>query len=109
MSYPMAVPAAKFGSPARVPRQVWAAPAGTDITVGQASSSGVQVVRFTYQGVPHGSAVTLRSATGQIGPVASWVDPDLTYVTYANLVAGDGGASRVLRYFVAVEAPAQLP
>jgi hypothetical protein len=109
MTYPMAVPAAKFGSPARVPSQVWAAPAGNDITVGLASSSGVQVFRFTYQGVPHGSTFTLRSTSGKIGPVASWVDPDLTYVTYADLVLGDGGTFGVRRYFAAVEAPALLP
>jgi hypothetical protein len=108
-THPMAVPAARFGSPDRIPSQVWAAQAGTDITVGLATSSGVQVVRFTYQGAPHGSALALRSAGGRIGKVASWVDPDLTYVTYADLAAGDGGSSNVRRYFAAVEAPEKLP
>lgn len=109
MTYPMAVPAAKFEGPAKVPSPVWAAPAGEDITVGLASSSGVQVVRFTYQSRSHGSSIALRSVDGQIGPVASWVGPDYVYVTYADLVSGKGGTSTVLRYFAAVEAPARLP
>jgi hypothetical protein len=108
-AYPMAVPAATFGSPAKVPSPAWAAPAGNDITVGLASSSGVRVVRFTYQSVPHGSALVLRSVNGRIGPVASWVGPDYVYVTYADLVTGTGGTESVRRYFTTIEAPAELP
>jgi hypothetical protein len=108
-TYPMAIPAAKFGSPTKVPRPAWATAAGSDVTVGLASSSGVQVARFTYQGVPHGSTLTLRSISGNVGPVSAWVDPDLTYLTYADLGSGDAGAAGARRYFAAVEAPALLP
>jgi hypothetical protein len=108
MPYPMAVPAAKFGSPAMVPRPVWAAAAGNDISVGLANSSSVQVMRFNYQSTPRGSSVSLPTASGSIGPAASWVGPNSVYVTYADLT-GAGASARVKRHFTVVEAPAELP
>jgi hypothetical protein len=108
MPYSMAIPAAKFGSPAMVPRPVWATAAGNDITVGLANSSAVQVMRFSYQSLPRGSSLVLPSASGNIGPAAAWVGSDSVYVTYADFT-GSGATASVKRHFTVVEAPAELP
>jgi hypothetical protein len=100
--------AASFGDPMQVPHLAWVAPAGNDITIGLQRTSGPYVVRFTFQAVPRGSSLVLRSANGKTGPVAAWTGPDYTYVTYTDQVAGEAGAPNVVRYFVKVDAPAQL-
>jgi hypothetical protein len=40
--------------------------------------------------------------------VSAWVGPDYVYVTYTDQIVGSASAD-VLRYFVKVEASAQLP
>jgi hypothetical protein len=100
--------AASFGEPIQIPHLAWVAPAGNDITIGLQRMSGPYVVRFTFQAVPHGSSLVLRSASGNTGPVSAWTGADYTYVTYTDQVPGAGGAVDVVRYFVKVDAPAQL-
>jgi hypothetical protein len=107
-THPIVISAASFGDPLNVPHVAWAAPAGDDITIGLARTSGPYVTRFTYQSVPHGSALMLRSVNGKTGPVSAWVGSDYVYVTYTDQVTGSGGATSVVRYFVKVDAPAKL-
>ena len=109
MEYPIVVSANTFGDPMNVSHVAWAAPAGDDITIGLARTSGPYLVRFTFQSIPHGSPLILRSANGNTGPVSSWVGPAYVYVTYTDRVAGPAGSTTVLRYFVKVDAPAKLP
>jgi hypothetical protein len=107
-AYPMVIPAGNFEDPASVPHVAWAAPAGLDMTIGLSRPSGPYVVRYTFQAVPHGSALSLRSVSGRTGPVSASVGPDYVYVTYTDQIVGSASAD-VLRYFVKVEASAQLP
>jgi hypothetical protein len=97
--------ASTFGDPLSMPHPAWASPAaGGDISFGLAHTAGIQVFRFTYNGIPHGSPLTLRSEKGQTGPVASWVGPDVVYVTYADQTKS--GTPAVKRYFMRIESPA---
>jgi hypothetical protein len=108
-AYPIVIPASSFSDPLQVPHVAWVAPAGNDITIGLARSSGPSVARFTFQAAPHGSWLTLRSANGKAGPVAAWTGTDYTYVTYTDEVYGTGGSASIVRYFTKVDASAQLP
>jgi len=97
--------AASFGDPMSMPHPAWASPAGGgDISFGLAHTAGLQVFRYTYDAIPHGSPLTLRSEKGQIGPVASWVGSDAVYVTYAD--QAKSGTPAVKRYFMRIESPA---
>lgn len=108
MPYPILLSANSFGDLLNVPTVAWAAPAGNDMMIGLARRSAPYAVRFTYQAVPHGSALVLPSANGNTGPVAAWVGPDFVYVTYSDQVVGPSGGVTVARYFVKIEAAAQL-
>jgi hypothetical protein len=100
--------ASGFGGPLNMPSPAWASPAGGgDISIGLARTAGPQVFRFTYNAIPHGSPLTLRSEKGQTGPVASWVGPDAVYVTYTDQTKAT--PSLVKRYFMRLESPATLP
>jgi len=100
--------AATFGDPLNMPHPAWASPAGGgDISIGLARAAGPQVVRYTYNAIPHGSPLTLRSEKGQTGPVASWVGPDAVYVTYTD--QAKTSSPSVKRYFMRLESPATLP
>jgi hypothetical protein len=91
-----------------MPHPAWASPAGGgDISIGLARAAGPQVVRYTYNAIPHGSPLTLRSEKGQTGPVASWVGPDAVYVTYTD--QAKTSSPSVKRYFMRLESPATLP
>ena len=97
--------ASTFGNPLNMPHPAWASPAaGGDISFGLAHTAGIQVFRFAYNGIPHGSPLTLRSEKGQTGPVAAWVGPDAAYVTYADQTKS--GTPAVKRYFMRIESPA---
>ena len=97
--------ASTFGDPLNMPHPAWVSPAaGGDISFGLAHTAGIQVFRFTYNGIPHGSPLTLRSEKGQTSPVASWVGPDAVYVTYADQTKS--GTPAVKRYFMRIESPA---
>lgn len=108
-THPIVLSAASFGDPMQVPHIAWVAPAGNDIAIGLARTSGPYVVRFTYQAVPRGSSLVLRSANGKTGPVSAWTGSDYTYVTYTDQISGAAGTSGVVRYFVKVDASVQLP
>jgi hypothetical protein len=109
MTYPNVVPVGSTGAPINAPHPAWVSAAGSDVVMGLARPSGVQLLRYTYQSIPHGSSLVLRSKNGQIGPVTAWVGSDYTYVTYTDHVSGAAGASDILRYFTKVDAPARLP
>jgi hypothetical protein len=102
------LPSALFGDPMNMPTPAWVSSAGGDVIIGLTRRAGPQVVRYTYNGVPHGSSLTLRSANGQSGPVASWTGTDGVYVTYADTVSS-GGQSSIKRYFMRVVSPVTLP
>jgi len=105
-----ALATANFSGPLSVPHPVWVAPAGSDVSIGLARTAGPEVVRFTYNAVPHGAALALPSANGQTQPVSAWVGPDAVYVTYADNVTTSGTSTpTVKRYFIKVVSPAQLP
>jgi hypothetical protein len=97
--------AASFGDPLSMPHPAWASPAGGgEISIGLARTAGPQVFRFTYDAIPHGSPLTLRSEKGQTGPVASWVGgPDAVYVTYTDQARTP--TPSVKRYFMRLESP----
>jgi hypothetical protein len=100
--------ASSFGDPLSMPSPAWASPAGGgDISIGLTRAAGPQVFRFTYNAIPRGSPLTLRSEKGQTGPVASWVGPDAVYVTYTDQTKTT--PSLVKRYFMRLESPATLP
>ncbi len=101
----LALATADFSGPLSVPHPAWVAPAGSDSTIGLDRKAGPEVVRFTYNAVPHGSALVLPSANGQTDPVSAWVGSDGVYVTYTDHVASSG----LKRYFIKVVSPAQLP
>ncbi len=103
------LPAASFGGPLNMPRPVWVSSAGSDVSIGLDRTAGPEVVRFTYDAVPHGATLVLPSANGQTGPVSAWVGPDAVYVTYSDQVKGSGSTTSVTRYFMRVESPASLP
>jgi hypothetical protein len=99
------LPAANFGDPLNMPHPAWAAPAsGGDVSIGLTGAAGPQVFRYTYNAIPHGSPLTLRSEKGQAGPVASWVSQDAVYVTYADQASTSPPS--VKRYFMRLESPA---
>ena len=102
----LALPAAIFGGPLNTPSPAWVTSAGIDVSIGLSRTAGPQVFRFTYNGVPHGGTLTLRSAKGQTGPVAASVASDVVFVTYADQV---NGSPSVKRYFMSIESPATLP
>ncbi len=108
-TYNIAIPAGSFGSPLNAPHPAWAAPAGNDIAIGLSRLSGPEVTRFTYQAVPHGSTLFLRSANGDTGTVSAWVGPDLVYATYIDRVAASAGSTNILRYFAKIQAPVMTP
>jgi len=96
--------ASSFGDPLSMPHPVWAGPAtGGDISIGLARTAGVQIFRFTFDAIPHGAPLTLRSEEGQTGPVASWVDLDTVYVTYTDQAKTSPPSVR--RYFMRVDSP----
>jgi hypothetical protein len=105
------LPAAQYGDATNLPYPAWVSSAGAwtssagDVVIGLVRKSGPEVVRFTYNNIPHGSTLRLRSVNGQAGPVAAWVGEDAVYVTYADLVKS-GGAKR---YFMRIVSPATLP
>jgi hypothetical protein len=100
--------ASTFGDPLNMPSPAWASAAGAgDVSIGLTRAAGPQVFRYTYDAIPHGSPLTLRSEKGQTGPVAAWVGPDAVYVTYADQTKTT--PSLVKRYFMRLESPATLP
>ena len=102
------LPSALFGDPMNMPTPAWVGAAGGDVSIGLARKAGPQVRRYTYNGVPRGSPLMLRSANGQSGPVAAWSGKDGVYVTYADTVTS-GSESGIKRYFMRVVSPATLP
>jgi len=101
---------ASFGDPLSMPSVAWVSSPGSDVSIGLSSPGGVQVVRYTYNAIPHGATLTLRSERGQTGPVAAWVGPDATtYVTYTDQAKGSGTTVSTKRYFMRIESPATLP
>ncbi|MBN2576922.1 MAG: hypothetical protein JXP73_20330 [Deltaproteobacteria bacterium] len=107
-TYHPVLPAALFGGPLDMPRPAWVSSAGGDVVIGLSRAAGPQVVRYTYNAVPHGSTLPLRSANGQAGPVAAWVGGDAVYATYTDQVK-TGSATVAKRYFMRIETPASLP
>jgi hypothetical protein len=96
---------ASLGDPLTMPHLAWVSPAGGgDISIGLARAAGPQILRYTYDTIPHGSALTLRSEKGQSGPVASWVGPDAVYVTYTDQANTTPPSAK--RYFMRLESPA---
>jgi hypothetical protein len=100
---------ATFGGPLDKPIPAWVSSPGGDISIGLQRNGAPQVVRFTYDGAPHGSALTLRSEHGQTGPIASWVGTDSVYVTYTDAAKGADAATTTKRYFMRIDSPATLP
>jgi hypothetical protein len=100
---------ATFGGPLDKPIPAWVSSPGGDISIGLQRNGAPQVVRFTYDGAPHGAALTLRSEHGQTGPLASWVGTDGVYVTYTDEVKGSDAATTTKRYFMRIDSPATLP
>ncbi len=105
---PSVLPSALFGGPLNMPRPAWVSSAGGDVVIGLERKSGPEVVRFTYNAVPHGSTLKLRSVNGNAGPVAAWVGDDAVYATYTDQVKS-GSATATNRYFMRVDSPASLP
>ena len=96
--------ASGFGDPLNMPSPAWASPAGGgDISIGLTRTAGPQVFRYTYNAIPHGAPLTLRSEKGQTGPVASWVGPDAVYVTYTDQSKATPSVAK--RYFMRLESP----
>jgi len=100
---------ATFGGPLDKPVPAWVSSPGGDISIGLQRNGAPQVVRFTYDGAPHGSALTLRSDHGQTGPLASWVGTDAVYVTYTDAIKGSASTTTTKRYFMRIDSPATLP
>lgn len=98
-----------FGGPLDKPFPLWVSSPGGDISIGLQRSGPPRVVRFNYNGAPHGSTLTLRSEHGAAGPAASWVGKDAVYVTYTDEVKAVDGGPGVRRYFMRIESPATLP
>jgi hypothetical protein len=86
----------------------WTAAAGNDITIGLSRLGGPLVTRFTYDAIPHGARLALRTQSGKTGPVAAWVGPDYVYATYTDQVTAAGVTSTV-RYFNKIQSPDKLP
>jgi hypothetical protein len=107
-TYHPVLPAALFGGPLGMPRPAWVSSAGGDVVIGLSRKAGPEVVRYTYNAIPHGSKLSLRSANGQAGPVAAWVGSDAVYATYTDQVKS-GNATVTKRYFMRIEVPASLP
>lgn len=105
---PSVLPSALFGGPLSMPRPAWVSSAGGDVVIGLERKSGPEVVRFTYNAVPHGSTLKLRSVNGNAGPVAAWVGDDAVYATYTDQVKS-GSATATNRYFMRIDSPASLP
>jgi hypothetical protein len=105
---PGVLPAALFGGPLSLPTPAWASSAGGDVVIGVSRKSAPQVFRYTYNGIKHGSTLTLRSTNGDTGPVAAWVGDTTVYATYVDRVTA-GGTTSVKRYFMRIDAPASLP
>jgi D-alanyl-D-alanine dipeptidase len=105
---PSVLPSALFGGPLSMPRPAWVSSAGGDVVIGLERKSGPEVVRFTYNAVPHGSTLKLRSVNGNAGPVAAWVGDNAVYATYTDQVKS-GSATATNRYFMRVDSPASLP
>ena len=105
-----ALATANFSDPLSVPHPVWVASAGSDVSIGLARTAGPEVVRYTYNAIPHGAALTLPSVRGQTEPVSAWVGPNAVYLTYADQVKASGTSGPTFqRYFITVESPTQLP
>jgi hypothetical protein len=104
-SHHPALSAALYGDSLSLPTPAWVTSAGADIVIGLARKSGPEIVRFTYNNVPHGSKLTLRSTNGKAGPVAAWVGEDAAYVTYSDQVK----AGSTARYFMRIVSPEKLP
>ena len=100
---------ATFGGPLDKPIPAWVSSPGGDTSIGLQRNGAPQVVRFTYDGAPHGSTLTLRSDHGQTGPLASWVGTDSVYLTYTDNVRGSGGTATTKRYFMRIDSPVTLP
>jgi hypothetical protein len=94
----------QFAHPGVVPNPAWVAPAGNDVAIGLTREEGPMVVRYFYDGRPHGSTLFLRSTNGKTGPVAAWVGPSKTFVTYTDQV-GFGPTAVLKRNFLQVETP----
>jgi hypothetical protein len=107
-TYEVAMSPQSFGNPLQQPAPVYAAAAGSDITIGLSRASGHLVTRFTFDAVPHGSRLSLRTQSGQAGPLSAWVGSDYVYVTYADQVSASG-TTTTKRYFTKIESPAKLP
>jgi hypothetical protein len=105
---PSVLPSALFGGPLSMPRPAWVSSAGGDVVIGLERKSGPEVVRFTYNAVPHGSTLKLRSVNGNAGPVAAWVGDDAVYATYTDQVKS-GSTTATNRYFMRIDSPASLP
>ncbi len=103
-TYDPVLSASSFGDPLSMPHPAWVAPAGGgDISIGLERNGGPQIFRYTYDAIPHGSPLTLRSEKGQTGPVAAWVGSDAAYVTYTDQTKS--GTPPLKRYFMRVESP----
>jgi hypothetical protein len=103
----MAMPVATLGGPLNIQPPAWVSSAsGGDVSIGIPRTAGPEVFRFTYNAIPHGGTLTLRSEQGKTGSVASWVGSDAVYVTYADQVSS---SPSVKRYFMRIESPATLP
>jgi hypothetical protein len=108
-TYDPVLPSSLYGGPLKMPHPAWVSPAGKDISIGLMRESGPEVVRFSYNAIPRGSNLSLRSVSGKAGPVVSWVGPNGVYITYTDKVTGTTGANLTKRYFMKVESPAELP
>jgi hypothetical protein len=101
----MVLPSALYGDPLNMPKPAWASWAGGgDVVMGLSRKSGPEVVRYTYNAVPHGSTLKLRSVNGNAGPVAAWVGDDAVYATYADQV-NSGSTTSSQRYFMRIDSP----
>jgi hypothetical protein len=105
---PSVLPSALFGGPLSLPTPAWASSAGSDVVIGVSRKSAPQVFRFAFNGIKHGSTLTLRSTSGDTGPVAAWVGDSAVYATYVDRVTS-GGTTSVKRYFMRIDAPISLP
>jgi hypothetical protein len=108
-TYEVAMSPQSFGDPLHQPIPAWVAAAGNDISIGLDRLGGPLVARFTYDAIPHGARLSLRTQNGQTGPVAAQVSDDIVYVTYTDQVSSSGGASSTVRYFAKIQSPAKLP
>lgn len=109
-TFEVAMSPQSFGDPLHQPIPAWVAAAGNDISIGLDRLGGPLVARFTYDAIPHGARLSLRTQSGQTGPLSAQVNnDDVVYVTYMDRVSASGGGSSTVRYFAKIQSPAKLP